>query len=157
VKQPGYASLVVATSADLAGLPERAILFVYDGVCAMCNGIVKFLLARDREDRFRFVALQSDLGRAIVSARGGDPDQLSTVYVITAPGRAGEVVRVRGRAGLHAVIALGGGWKLLNAFRILPTFLLDLGYRLIARLRYRFAGRLDACPVPAPEHRHKFL
>jgi predicted DCC family thiol-disulfide oxidoreductase YuxK len=147
----------VSGEAELAALPERAVLVLYDGVCAMCNGIVKFLLARDPGDRFRFLALQSELGREVVRARGGDPDEVSTLYVITAPGRPEEKVLVRGRAGIRAVTSAGGGWRLLHALRVLPTFLLDLGYRLIARHRYRIAGRLDACPVPPPEHRHKFL
>lgn len=141
----------------LAALPDRAVLVLYDGVCAMCNGIVKFLLARDPEDRFRFLALQSELGREVVRARGGDPDEVSTLYVITAPGRAGEKVLVRGRAGIRAMTSAGGVWRLLHALRILPTFLLDAGYRFIANRRYRIAGRLDACPVPPAEHRHKFL
>ena len=141
----------------LAALPDRAVLVLYDGVCAMCNGIVRFLLARDPDDRFRFLALQSELGRAVVRARGGDPDEVSTLYVITSPGRAGEKVLVRGRAGIRAMTSAGGAWRLLDALRVLPTFLLDAGYRLIARHRYRIAGRLDACPVPPTEHRHKFL
>jgi len=147
----------VSAQEVLAALPDRAVLVLYDGVCAMCNGIVRFLLARDPEDRFRFAALQSELGREVVRARGGDPDEISTLYVITAPGRAGEKMMVRGRAGIRAVTSAGGAWRLLHALRILPTFLLDAGYRLIARHRYRIAGRLDACPVPPAEHRHKFL
>ncbi len=141
----------------LGALPERAVLVLYDGVCAMCNGIVTFLLARDPDDRFRFLALQSELGRQVVRARGGDPDEVSTMYVITSPGRAGEKVLVRGRAGIRAMTSAGGAWRLLHALRILPTFILDAGYRFIANRRYRIAGRLDACPVPPAEHRHKFL
>ncbi|HEY8143710.1 MAG TPA: DCC1-like thiol-disulfide oxidoreductase family protein [Kofleriaceae bacterium] len=146
-----------AANEALAALPERAVLVLYDGVCAMCNGIVKFLVARDRDDRFRFLALQSELGREVVRARGGDPDEISTLYVITAPGRDAEHVAARGRGAIRAVTAAGGPWVLLHALRVLPTFLLDAGYRFIANRRYRIAGRLDACPVPAPEHRHKFL
>jgi predicted DCC family thiol-disulfide oxidoreductase YuxK len=147
----------VSAEEVLAALPDRAVLVLYDGVCAMCNGIVSFLLARDPDDRFRFLALQSGLGREVVRARGGDPDEVSTLYVITDPGRAGEKVLARGRAGIRAMTSAGGGWRLLHALRILPTFLLDAGYRLIANRRYRIAGRLDACPVPPAEHRHKFL
>jgi predicted DCC family thiol-disulfide oxidoreductase YuxK len=149
----------VSAAADqaLAALPERAVLVLYDGVCAMCNGIVRFLTERDPDDRFRFLALQSDLGRELVRARGGDPDEMSTLYVITSPGRPGEKVLVRGRAGIRAMTSAGGAWRLLHALRILPSFLLDFGYRLIASRRYRIAGRLEACPVPPAEHRHKFL
>ena len=147
-----------AAEPALAALPEGAVLVLYDGVCAMCNGLVRFLLERDRgRDRFRFLALQSELGREVVRARGGDPDEVSTLYVLTSPGRPGERVRARGRAGICAMTAAGGPWLLLHALRVLPTFLLDAGYRFIARHRYRIAGRLDACPLPAAEHRHKFL
>jgi len=147
-----------AAEPALAALPEGAVLVLYDGVCAMCNGLVRFLLERDRgRDRFRFLALQSELGREVVRARGGDPEEVSTLYVLSAPGRPGERVLIRGRAGIRAMTAAGGPWVLLHLLRVLPTFLLDAGYRLIARHRYRIAGRLDACPVPPAEHRHKFL
>jgi predicted DCC family thiol-disulfide oxidoreductase YuxK len=142
---------------DLAGLPADAILILYDGVCALCNGVVRFLLARDRRDRFRFAALQSELGQRLVRERGGDPEVLSTLYLIERPGQPEERVFTRGRAGAIALSAGGGAWRLLAVLRLLPDFLLNAGYGLIARLRYRLAGRLEACPVPPPEHRHRFL
>jgi predicted DCC family thiol-disulfide oxidoreductase YuxK len=142
---------------ELAALPEDAVLVLYDGVCALCNGVVNFLLARDRRDRFRFASLQSDLGRRLVRERGGDPDALSTLWLIEHPGRADERVWTRGRAGAISIASAGGLWRLFHALRILPSFLLDLGYRIIAGLRYRLAGRLDACPIPPAEHRHRFL
>src|SRR6266545_6257184 len=120
----------------------------------MCNGLVRFMLERDRRDRFRFAPLQSEAGRALVRERGGDPDEVSTLYLIERLGRPGERTWRRGRAAVMALAGLGRGWRLLHALRLLPGFLLDLGYRLIARLRYRLGGRLDACPVPDPRHRH---
>jgi len=164
---PGYASGVSvspspaesarAAEPELAALPEDAVLVLYDGVCALCNGLVRFLLARDRQDRIRFAALQSELGRRVVAARGGDPDALSTLYLIERPGRPDERVWTRGRAGARALALPGGLWWAAGALRVLPDVLLDLGYGMVARLRYRLAGRLDACPVPPPEHRHRFL
>ena len=142
---------------ELAGLADDAVLILYDGVCALCNGVVRFLLRRDRADRFRFAALQSELGRRLVRERGGDPDALSTLWLIERPGGPDERVFTRGRAGAIALAAGGGPWRLLAALRLLPDFILNAGYGLVARLRYRLAGRLDACPVPPAEHRHRFL
>lgn len=130
---------------------------LFDGMCALCNGTTRLLLHRDRRDEFRFAALQSELGRALVQRHGGDPDDLSTVYTVVAYGTADEAVLKRSRAILAALTRLGGAWSLLHVFRVFPDFLLDLGYRLVARLRYRTFGQYDACPIPAPEHRHKFL
>ena len=141
----------------LAALPDDAALILYDGVCALCNGLVRFLLARDRRDRFRFAALQSELGRRLVRERGGDPDRLSTLYLIERPGQPDERTFTRGRAGVRAIAAAGGGWALVHGLRVLPDVLLDLGYGLVARLRYRLAGRLKACPVPPAAERHKFI
>jgi len=133
------------------------VLVLYDGVCALCNGTVSFLVKRDKCDRYRFAALQSNLGREIVRRYGGNPDDLDTVYVVLDFGETSERILKRSRAVLTAVAALGGAWKLVNALRVIPTFLTDLGYRLVAKVRYRLFGKYDACPLPDPQQRHKFL
>lgn len=138
-------------------IQAHQLLVLYDGVCALCNGTVKFLIKRDRGDRFRFAPLQSELGRDVVRRYGGDPDDLDTIYLVVSYGKDQERILKRSRAVLTAVDALGGGWKVLGALRVIPAFISDLGYRLIAKLRYRLFGKHDACPVPEPEHRHKFL
>lgn len=140
-----------------AELRPEHLLVLYDGVCALCNRLVRFLLARDRRDRYRFAPLQSELGRRFVARHGGDPDELSTVYLIASPGAEGERAYLRGRAALLSLAGLGGPWALARLAAALPRPLLDLGYRAVARRRYRLFGRYDSCPLPAPEHRHKFI
>jgi predicted DCC family thiol-disulfide oxidoreductase YuxK len=141
----------------MSQLAEEQILVLYDGVCGLCNFFVRFLIRRDRHDRMRFATLQSELGRRIVERHGGDPDELSSVYVVERLETPKERARVRGKAALFALRSLGGAWKMMVVFEILPAFLLNLGYRLVAAIRYRLFGRLDACPVPTPEERSKFL
>jgi len=133
------------------------LLVLYDGVCALCNGLVRFVVRRDRRDRFRFAALQGDRARAIVRRHGGDPDQLDTMYLVMRPGADDEKVIARGRAALKTIRSVGGAWRLLGVFAALPGFVLDFFYGLVARRRYRMFGRYDECPVPPPEQRHKFL
>lgn len=115
--------------------------------------MVPFVLKRDKRDKFRFAALQSVAGRALVEKQGADPDQLSTFFVITHEGRwlAG------GRAALFVAREIGGIWKLFLVFSVLPTSVLDWAYNLVAKNRYRWFGKLDACSTPAPELAHKFL
>jgi predicted DCC family thiol-disulfide oxidoreductase YuxK len=144
--------------------PERLrLLLLYDGTCGLCHGLVRFLIRRDRRDVLRFAALQSELARTLVARAGGDPDVLDTLYTIADadavardPEGAPLVARVRGRAAVEAIAAVGGPWRMLSALRILPRFLLDLGYRLVARSRYRLFGK-RACELPSPEARAKFL
>jgi predicted DCC family thiol-disulfide oxidoreductase YuxK len=133
------------------------MLVLYDGVCALCNGLVKFVVARDRHDRYRFAPLQGDMARAIVARHGGDPDQLDTMYLVLDHGTEREKVLRRGRAALKTIRGIGGAWRLLGAFAILPDFVLNFFYGLVARRRYKMFGRYETCPVPPPELRHKFL
>ena len=132
-------------------------LVLYDGVCGLCNAFVRFLIRRDKADTFRFATLQSELGKGIVTRHGGDPDILSTVYLVEAPGQDNERVHLRGKAALYAINELGGVWRAVALFRFLPAIVLNLGYGLVARFRYRLFGRLEACPVPSPEDRAKFI
>ncbi len=137
--------------------PAPHDLILYDGVCGLCDRFVQFLLARDSSDRYRFAALQSSLGREAVMRHGGDPDAVSTVYLIEHWGTDREQAKTRGKAALYAIDKLGGGWRVLGLLRVLPAFLLNFGYAVVARLRYRLFGKLDACPIPSPATKHKFL
>lgn len=132
-------------------------LILYDGVCGLCDRFVQFLIARDSHDRYRFAALQSDLGHQAVARHGGDPDAVSTVYLIEHWGTDQERARVRGKAAMYAIDRLGGGWRVPGLLRFLPAFLLNAGYAVVARFRYRLFGRLDACPTPSAATRGKFL
>jgi predicted DCC family thiol-disulfide oxidoreductase YuxK len=125
----------------------------YDGVCGLCNRLNRFVLKRDRRDRFRFAALQSDYARKVLAAHGRNPDDLDTMVVISATGP----LYVKARAALFVLRELGGGWRIVSWLRWLPRALLDWAYDRIANNRYRFFGRYDACPVPAPQDRVKFI
>jgi predicted DCC family thiol-disulfide oxidoreductase YuxK len=126
----------------------------YDGVCGLCARFVRFVLDRDPAGQFRFATLQGALARAVLPARGGRPEDLDTVYVLTADGR----LLARSRAVLHVLRGLGGFWR---AFALVatafPAPFADVGYRLVARVRYRVFGRTGECRLPAPEESARFL
>jgi predicted DCC family thiol-disulfide oxidoreductase YuxK len=135
----------------VSATPEATILF--DGVCALCNGFVRFVAARDPARRFAFAAIQSDAGRALLSAYGvaaapGDPSSI----VVIAEGRA----RRQSDAVLYVAGKLRGVVRLAAVFRVVPAAIRDAVYALVARYRYRWFGRLDACPLPTPELRDRF-
>jgi predicted DCC family thiol-disulfide oxidoreductase YuxK len=133
-------------------------IILYDGVCGLCNGFVAFVWPRDRQRRFRFAPLQGGTARAILARHGRDATALDTVIVVVDPGAPSERLLDRSAAGLYVLAGLGGGWRLVS--RLLgwvPRPLLDLTYRLLARNRYRLFGRLDACALPGPELRERFI
>lgn len=136
---------------------DRQTLLLYDGVCGLCDRLTRFVLKRDRRDRFRFASLQGAPGRAWVARFGKDPDDLTTFYVVVGHDGPAPRLLARGRAGLFVLKELGGVWALSRVLSILPTRVLDWGYERVARNRYRWFGKLDACLVPSPEARSKFL
>jgi predicted DCC family thiol-disulfide oxidoreductase YuxK len=122
-------------------------------VCGLCNKTVRFLLLRDRRDRLRFAPLQGETARRVLPPLGGRPEDLDTIYLVTADGR----LLKRSRAILFAIGALGGAWRLLLVLKVVPPPLADLLYAFVARIRYKVFGRLEACAIPSPEERSRFL
>jgi predicted DCC family thiol-disulfide oxidoreductase YuxK len=132
-------------------------IVLYDGVCALCNGVVQFLLPRDPEGRFRFAALQSRCARDLLARHAREPDVLDTMYVVRDPGEAGEALLAGPDAVLHIARTLGGAWRLLGIFGLLPSGVRNRLYDALARRRYRLFGRHDACVLPRPEWRARFI
>jgi predicted DCC family thiol-disulfide oxidoreductase YuxK len=139
-------------------LPPGTTLVLYDGVCGLCDWLVRFILSRDTNGRFRFAALQNDAARGALAAHGLDPGDLSTVYVIADWRSTNERALARSRAVLYSLTQVGGGWGLLGRVgSMIPASLADIAYRGVARVRYRIFGRFDTCVVPPPEVRRRFL
>jgi predicted DCC family thiol-disulfide oxidoreductase YuxK len=131
---------------------EPAPIVLYDGTCGLCSKSVRWLLAHERDHELQFAPLQGETAAALRARFPEIPRTLESVVLIDG-GRA----RLRSKAFLYAARHLRAPWRWGYALRWLPAFLLDLGYRLIAKIRYRVWGRVDACDLPAPEHRARFL
>ncbi|HEX4270687.1 MAG TPA: DCC1-like thiol-disulfide oxidoreductase family protein [Rhizomicrobium sp.] len=116
-------------------------IILYDGVCVLCSGWMRFVLARDTARRFRFTPIQSDYGRALALVLQIDPDDPDTNAVIW----RGTAYR-QSDAALRVVSLLPGfGW--VTTLHIAPRPLRDMIYRLIARSRYRIWGRHTVCDL----------
>lgn len=129
--------------------PDGLILF--DGVCVFCSRWVRFVIDRDPERRFRFVAIQSDPGRVLAARFGIDPDAPQTNAVIW-NGR----IHFRSDAAL-TVLGQLKATRPLGLLKAVPRLFRDPAYDLIAGNRYRLFGRTDICMIPAPEDRSRFV
>jgi predicted DCC family thiol-disulfide oxidoreductase YuxK len=133
-------------------------IILYDGVCGLCNRLVRFILKHDRKDRFRFAALQSTFARAILERHGLNPDALDTFHVVFDYASSTERVLARDEGVAAVLEELGGTWRVwAMLFRIFPSSIRKWQYNLIASTRYRLFGKYDACPLPDPKASHKFL
>lgn len=127
-------------------------IIVFDGVCALCNGWVDFLLERDARGRYRFAAMQTRSGRELLAGHGLDPDDPVSLLLLDEQGAHTDTDAI-----VRVLTGLGGFWRVAIVGRFAPRLVRDPLYRLLARHRYRWFGRHDACRIPDPEQRHRFI
>ncbi|WP_412069299.1 thiol-disulfide oxidoreductase DCC family protein [Rubrivirga sp. IMCC43871] len=126
-------------------------ILLFDGVCNVCDRSVQFVLDHDRRGLVRFASLQSEVGRQLLAECGVDASTDSVVLV--ANGRC----HVRSDAALATARLLDAPWRWLAVARVVPRGLRDAVYDWVARNRYRWFGTRDACRIPTPEVRARFL
>lgn len=123
----------------------------FDGTCGFCDRSVTFLFDRDTAHALRFAPLQGKIAAArLPEALRADLDTI----VFVQDGKT----YVRSTAVLRALAAAGGVWMVLGrAALLVPAFVRDAVYRVVARYRYKIFGKYDACRLPRPEERQYFL
>ena len=125
---------------------------LFDGVCNLCNGIVRFVIARDPRRRFRFAALTSPVAATLLQSAGLS-SPLPESVVLVEDGRA----FTRSDAVLRIARQLTFPWWVAYGLVVVPRALRDRVYDLVARHRYRWFGRQATCMTPTPELRDRFL
>jgi predicted DCC family thiol-disulfide oxidoreductase YuxK len=133
-------------------MENNKAIVLFDGVCNLCNGSVQFIMLRDKKDYFRFASLQSDYGQQLLKQYSLPTDNFNSFVVI----ENGKVYK-RSTGALRVAKRLSGAWPLLYAFIIVPAFIRNAVYNLIARNRYRWFGKKAECMLPRPEWKQKFL
>ena len=127
-------------------------VILFDGVCNLCNGSVQFVIRRDKDALFRFASLQSNSGQALLR-QYGLPENTFNSFVLIDGGKT----YTKSSAALRVAKKMRGGWRLLYGLMIVPKFIRDGIYNLIARNRYRWFGKKDACMIPTPALKSRFL
>jgi predicted DCC family thiol-disulfide oxidoreductase YuxK len=130
--------------------PDRPVIF-FDGVCGMCNRFVDLILKADREGRFRYAPLQGETARRLLPPLSGNPTEWSMLYLDE------RGLHDQSDASLEVYRRLGGAWSILALARFVPRFVRTPVYRWIARNRYKWFGRREACRVPTAAERERFL
>lgn len=128
-------------------------IILFDGVCNLCNSSIQFVIKRDKSDVFRYAALQSDIGEQLTSERGIDTAQVDSIILIE-PGIA---YYTKSDAALEIAGHLKGYRTLSKLLKWIPTPIRNVAYDFVARNRYKWYGKQDACMIPTPELQAKFL
>lgn len=127
-------------------------IILFDGVCNFCNGAVNFIIERDPEGYFKFAPLQSEIGEKLIAEHGINKAETDSVILIE-DGKA----YTRSTAALRVSRKLPGAWSWLYGFWVVPKFIRDIVYKLFAKYRYKMFGKQEACMLPTPEIRARFL
>ena len=132
---------------------EHDKIVLFDGVCNLCNGAIQFIIKRDKEDIFRFAALQSEVGQKLVAERVIDTSKVDSIILIE-PGIA---YYTKSEAALKIGCELKGYRIISKILLLIPSSLSNIVYDLIAKNRYTWYGKKDDCMIPTPELKAKFL
>ncbi|MCR6616389.1 thiol-disulfide oxidoreductase DCC family protein [Bacillus velezensis] len=133
-----------------AQLPDRVLLF--DGVCNLCSGAVQFIIKCDPAGKISFASLQSDTARELLASEGLPTEQFDSMIFI----ENGRIYK-KSAAVLKVSRHLRGAWRLSAVFFAVPRPLRDRAYSFIARRRYKWFGKREACMLPSPEIKNRFL
>ncbi len=133
-------------------IQDKFDIVMFDGVCNLCNDAVDFIIVRDKNDKFKFGALQEDKSKDILKPYKVKEDYLDSIILIR-----GDQIFYKSRAALEIAKNLSGLWPVTYAFIIIPAFVRDPIYDWIARNRYKWFGKRETCRFPSEEERAKFL
>ncbi|MDT0621614.1 thiol-disulfide oxidoreductase DCC family protein [Croceitalea vernalis] len=128
-------------------------IILFDGVCNLCNTSIQFVIKHDKTDEFRYAALQSEVGQQLTSERGIDTSTVDSIVLID-PGVA---YYTKSDAALEIGSNLKGYRTLSKFFKLFPVGFRNMIYDFVARNRYKWYGKQDACMIPTPELQAKFL
>ena len=132
--------------------PDGTVLF-FDGICNLCSGVVQFIIKRDKKKLFLFASLQSEAGQAAIADLEAKTVLKPDSFILYHKGE----YFIKSSGALRAAKLLGGAWSLLYVAMIVPRFLRDAIYDLVASKRYKWFGKMNECMLPTPELKSRFL
>ena len=131
---------------------ENKSILLFDGVCNLCNRSVQFIIKRDRKKQFLFAPLQGKTGQDLLQRFNLPANNLNSFVLVEK-----DKVYTRSSAALRVSKTLGRGWQFFYVFMIVPRFIRDGVYNLIAKNRYKWFGKKNSCMIPTPELKDRFL
>ncbi len=151
--KPGYQTSILSKSTSSAS--SCSVIIYFDGVCGLCHRFVNFVIRRDPSHLIRFAPLQGKTFAQLLERSPWLEGTDSLVVTIRVVNR--EAIYIRSRGVLMVLAELPAPWRWLGVFRVIPAFVMDLGYKLVSKFRYRIFGKKETCRIPTSEEREWFL
>ncbi|MEY8849068.1 thiol-disulfide oxidoreductase DCC family protein [Psychroserpens sp. XS_ASV72] len=137
----------------ISNLPKDKKLILFDGVCNLCNSSVLYVIKHDKNNKFMFAPLQGEAGTKIIQHFNIDTSKTDSILLYS----ENDGLSIKSSAALRIAKDLGFPRNLMTVFFIIPTFIRNWVYDYVAKNRYKWYGKKDACMIPTPELSSKFL
>lgn len=137
---------------EISDLPKGKKIILFDGFCNLCDSAVQFVIKHDKKDLFRFVSLQSDLGKKITKHIGVDTSKIDSIIVY----EPNVAYYYKAQAALKIAKYIGGIYYLMGVFSLIPDRVSNVVYDFVAKNRYKWFGKKESCMIPTPELKSKF-
>ncbi len=137
----------------MKNVPKHKKLILFDGVCNLCNSSVQYVIKHDKKNIFMFAALQSEVGKELIEHFNIDTKKTDSILLYTPE----DSLATKSTAALKIAKHSGFPQSLITVFFIVPPFIRNWVYDYIAKNRYKWYGKKDACMIPTPELKSKFL
>jgi predicted DCC family thiol-disulfide oxidoreductase YuxK len=134
------------------GNPSDSKIVLFDGVCNLCSKSVQFILKRDKKNQFLFGSLQGAYGQEMLKKYQLPESEFNSFMLIE-----GDKLYTKSSGALRMLKHLGGWWRLLYVFIIVPKFIRDGIYNWVSKNRYKWYGKMNECWLPKPEWKARFL
>ena len=138
----------------IASIPKSKQLILFDGVCNLCNSSVLYVIKNDTKNQFLFAPLQSEIGQEIINAFNIDVLQTDSILLFDPKAHR---IYSKSTAALRIAKQLKFPNMLMSIFFIIPTGIRNWIYDYIARNRYKWFGKKEACMIPTPELKARFM
>ena len=135
------------------GVSSNKKLILFDGVCNLCNSSVLYVIKRDKKDQFVFAPLQSKVGKQIIDHYQIDTSKMDSIILYNHE----KGISCKSTAALKIALQLGFPTNVLSVFLIIPAFIRNWVYDIVAKKRYKWFGKKEACMIPTPDLRSRFL
>lgn len=132
-------------------------IVLFDGVCGLCDRFVQTVLDNDPAGIFYFAPLQGPLAQATLARHGLDAESLESVFLVQNYATPAETVTAKSSAALKVMAQLKGPISWLKMSLIVPRFIRDFVYNIIAQNRYQVFGKVEQCRLPDPAQRARFV